>query len=235
MAAMNSISLPGRGSRADEIYEVLREAILSGRLEPNERLREEEIAKTVSASRTPVREALHRLEMDGLLRQTSRGVVVTDYSADELAELCVVRESLEGVASRLAASSRSETELALIHAALDAYRAAIEGDDIGIVIETNHGFHDAIWQASHNRYLMRHLELLRGLIERLDTTTLSTPERQREGLDEHVAIAAAIEERDAERADELTRRHFSKATALRIMHKRSLQRSGRRQIGEAFG
>jgi DNA-binding GntR family transcriptional regulator len=231
---MKPISLPGRDSRANEIYDVLREAILTNQLAPSERLLEEAIAKMVSASRTPVREALHRLEMDGLVRQTSRGAVVTDHSADELAELCVVRESLEGLAARLAAGSRSDTELSVVDATLDSYERAIEAGAVDDVVEANHAFHEAVWQASHNRYLMDQLELLRGVIERLDTTTLTTPERQHEALDEHRSIARAIEDRDAARAEELTRAHVAKGTALRIIHKRSLQRSQRRKRAEGF-
>src|SRR6266567_63643 len=105
---LNKIVLPGKRSKAEELYEFLHNAILECQIEPNERIIEEQIAALASVSRTPVREAIRRLEADNLVQDTGQGLVIVAVTPDELAEFCAVREVLEGLASRLAALARSE-------------------------------------------------------------------------------------------------------------------------------
>jgi DNA-binding GntR family transcriptional regulator len=211
-----TIELPGRGKRAEEVYEYLHEAILDGTLEPNERLFEEEIGNSAGVSRTPVREALHRLQMDGLVRQLGRGVVVVDFSKEEMADLCEVREGLEGFAARLAANARSELDVVTLRELVQAMEQAVESKDVPRLVALNHAFHETIWSAARNRYLAGQLRLLRGLIERRQPTTLSLPERQRQMLTEHAEILAAVDRRDAESAEAATLRHFRAAMAIRL-------------------
>lgn len=210
------ISLPGRGPRADEVYRYLRAAILRGELEPSERLVEQAIAERAQVSRTPVREALHRLEEDGLVRSGSRGVAVVELSDDELYELCVVREGMEGLAARLAAAARTELAIASLRHILDETRAAIDAGDVGRLVDLNHAFHETVWRAARNRYLANELALLRSLIERLQATTLSVPDRQVEALAEHERLVQALDDGDAAAAEAITRRHFQTAMAIRL-------------------
>jgi DNA-binding GntR family transcriptional regulator len=215
--AMKPIELPGLGSLADELYAYLREAILSGELAPNERLVEATLAQTAHVSRTPVREALKRLEMDGLVKTTSsRGVVVTAFSYDELHDLCVAREGMEGLAARLAASSRSEFDLVNLDHTMEQTAAAVERADVPRLVDLNHAFHEAVWRASRNRYLAQELRLLRGLIERMQQTTLTTPDRQRQMLQEHGETVEALRRGDSEAAEKITRHHFQRAMAIRL-------------------
>lgn len=217
---LSEIRLPGRRPRAQELYEALRNAILRGELEPGERLVEETIAGLASVSRTPVREALRKLEVDGLVRESGRGMVVVDFSYDDLAELCAVRETLEGLACRLAAVSRSELELAALRRIMEDIRAATARADVSRLVVLNNAFHETVWQAARNRYLAHQLRTLRGLIERLQTTTLRVPERRREAMLEHEAILDAIERGDADSAERLARDHMRKAMALRLALRR---------------
>ncbi len=210
------IHLLGQGSRAEELYELLRSAILTGELAPNERLVEEAIANSASVSRTPVREAIHKLGMDGLVKTSNRGVVVADFSAEELSELCSVRETLEGLSARLAGSGRSDLDLATLHGLIEETRDATERGDVPELVELNHRFHETVWYASRNHFLASQLLLLRSLIERLQTTTLAKPERQLEALAEHEAIVAAIAKREEDEAEGITRRHFRSAMAIRL-------------------
>jgi DNA-binding GntR family transcriptional regulator len=213
---MNVIELPDAGSRAEQLYAYLRRAIHEGELRPNERLVESAIAELAGVSRTPVREALHKLQVDGLVAVTGRGFVVGTVSIDELVELCAVRETLEGMAAGLAARSRTEMDLiALRHIAEEFRRAASRGD-VPDLVTFNHAFHEAIWQAARNRYLARQLHALRGQIERLQPTTLAVPERQRIATAEHQAIVAAIDAQEVDQAERTTRDHFEGAMALRL-------------------
>ncbi|HEX6990141.1 MAG TPA: GntR family transcriptional regulator [Bacillota bacterium] len=209
-------TLPGRRSRAQELYEVLSQAILEGTLQPNERLVEEAIAEMASVSRTPVREALRKLEADGLVRATHAGIVVAGQSLEELSDLCAVRETLEGMASRLAATHRSDLTLSTLRHILAETREAYQQGDVRRMVHLNHAFHDCIWQAARHRYLAQQLNLLRRLIERLQHSTLHRRERQKEMLAEHQAILDAIAEGDAAEAERRTRDHFRKAMAIRL-------------------
>jgi DNA-binding GntR family transcriptional regulator len=215
---MQSITLPGRRSRAEELYDHLRAAILSGELRPSERLVENTLAELASVSRTPVRQALQQLESDGLLRESkSGGMEVFGFSLDEIADLCAVRETLEGMATGLAAGACSPMELALLGGVLDAERRALQDDSAPAVqIELNHRFHETIWNASRNRYLATELRSLREMIEQRQGTTLRSAERRRMALDEHQAIVTAITNKDSEAAEQAAREHFRAAMAARL-------------------
>ena len=213
---MNVIQLPQAGSRAEQLYAYLRRAIHEGDLRPNERLVEAEIAELAGVSRTPVREALHKLQVDGLVTVTGRGFVVGTVSTDELVELCAVRETLEGMAAGLAARSRTEMDLIALRHVAEEFRSAAARGDVPDLVRLNHAFHDVIWQAARNRYLARQLQALRGQIERLQPTTLADPKRQGIANAEHQAIVAAIEAQDVDGAERATRDHFQGAMALRL-------------------
>jgi DNA-binding GntR family transcriptional regulator len=213
---LSKIELSGEGSRAQRLYAFLRNAILNGTLEPNERLVEETIASLASVSRTPVREAIRRLEADELIQNTGQGLVVGACSLDDLAELCTVREALEGLASRLAATARSEIEILSLRRILSDYRQATEMQDIQQLVALNHAFHETIWRAARNRYLFHQLVTLRSFIERLQKTTLAIPSRQQEALAQHELVLAAIVRRDADEAERLACQHFREAMALRM-------------------
>src|SRR5579859_680964 len=218
---LTKIVLPGRRSKAEELYEFLHNAILDGILEPNERIVEETIAAMASVSRTPVREAIRRLEVDSLVQDTGQGLVIGSISPDELAELCAVREVLEGMASRLAATARSEIDILNLQSILHDYQQATEQQDVQQLVTLNHAFHETIWQAARNRYLFRELITLRRNIERLQKTTLSEPQRQREALDQHKAVLAAIINQDGNTAERLARQHFREAMAIRLKRERA--------------
>jgi len=210
------IELPDSGSRADQLYAYLRRAIHEGELRPNERLVETAIAELAGVSRTPVREALHKLQVDGLVTVTGRGFVVGAISNDELLELCAVRETLEGMSAGLAARSRTEMDLIALRHVAEEFRNAAARGDVPDLVRFNNAFHEVVWQAARNRYLARQLRSLRGQIERLQPTTLAVAERQRIATTEHAAIVAAIEEQDVDRAERVTRNHFQGAMALRL-------------------
>jgi DNA-binding GntR family transcriptional regulator len=219
---VTQIVLPGKRPRADELYDHLRAAIIQGDLQPNERLVEQAIAEQAQVSRTPVREALQRLEVDGLVRISSRGMVVVEFSDDELVELCVAREGMEGLAAGLAAIVRSDFTIATLERILEQTREATDAHDTYQLVSLNHAFHETIWQGARNRYLASELRLLRSLIERLQTTTLSSRPRQLESLREHTEIADALRRKDAADAEAVTRRHFRTAMSIRLSRRAML-------------
>lgn len=204
--------------QADRIYELLRQAILSGRLAPNERLVEATIAARAQVSRTPVREALHRLAMDGLVQETGRGVVVCPVDINLLGELCAVRETLEGMVTRLAAISRSDAELTALKRTHGEFRQGIvEGASVGHLVQLSHTFHTIIWQASHNRYLAQQLRAIREQIERVQNNELFDSWRRSSAVSEHELILQAIADRDPDAAERAARAHYQEATVLRLV------------------
>jgi DNA-binding GntR family transcriptional regulator len=207
-------------SLADTVYESLRSRILNGELRPNDRLIEQAIAEQLGVSRTPVREALHRLEVDGLVQSKGRSIVVVELSAEDLAELCTVREALEGLAARLAALARSEIDVGTLEQLVAQNREALANDDVLGAVEINHAFHEVIWTSTRNRYLARQLGLLRSLIERRQSTTLATSDRRAEALSEHITIVHAIATRDPDLAEASARAHFRNALSIRILNAR---------------
>jgi DNA-binding GntR family transcriptional regulator len=227
-SAAAAISLRGDRPIADELYVGLRDEIVRGELAPSERVTEEVVASRANVSRTPVREALHRLEVDGLIRTSARGSLVVEFTAEELAEACVVRDQLEGLATRLAATRRTDLDLVMLDELTAEFEAAI-GGEVARIIDLNHDFHDIVWDAARNSFLRRQLELVRSLIERRDSTTLGTEERQRAALAEHRTIVAALRATDADAAEAAALGHFHRASARRVLAKRAARRA---QSGE---
>jgi DNA-binding GntR family transcriptional regulator len=219
---LTTIRLPGRQSRARELYDALRDAILEGALQPGERLVEEQIAAMASVSRTPVREAIRRLEADGLIEDSGAGAVAVSLTSEALAEMCEVREALEGLVCRLAALRRSEMAILTLEDLAARWRAALEGEaSEHELVRLNHAFHETIWQMAGNRYLAEQLRILRNRIELSGRTTLSSPDRASEAMSEHAAMLEAISNRDVDGAEDLARTHFRRAMALRLAAVRS--------------
>jgi len=205
------------------VYESLRESIRSGRLPPGERLRETDIAERLGVSRTPVREALRRLQSDGLVTFAPwRGMTVAALDLAQLEELYDMREVLESAAARFAATSASDADVAWLRCLLDEQSAA--GSDAGALERINREFHDAIYRAAHNRYLLGALSSLADSLGLLKNTTFSIAGRPKSGLTEHRRIVAAIAARDPEAAEDAARSHIAKARDLRLHLFRSEQR-----------
>jgi DNA-binding GntR family transcriptional regulator len=212
------VQLPNEKALAEELFEAVRDEIVSGRLRAGTRLTDRDIATWAGVSRTPTAvKALALLQGSGLLRESpSGGLVINALSTDDLSNACVVRDELEALAARIAASTRTDLDIAMLRELTQRFEAAI-GGPVADIVELNHAFHNAVWKASRNDHLQRTLRHTRYLIERLDSTTLSSEARQRQALQEHRAILDAITARDSDMAQHVTRDHFNKATAIRVL------------------
>ena len=139
------------GSRADFVYQTVRNAIWEGRFAHGERVREEKIAQTLGVSRTPVREALQRLQRRGLLAvRPGRGLAVVQLSNKQIFDLYAMREILEGSAARFAAQHATESEIALLYQLQK--QLSNEGHDLLALVTLNRRFHQHIYEATHNQY-----------------------------------------------------------------------------------
>jgi DNA-binding GntR family transcriptional regulator len=202
------------GSRADFVFETLRDAIWDGRIARGVRIREEEIARHLGVSRTPVREALQRLQQRGLLVVgAGRGLVVAELTHLQVVELYGMREILEGSAARFAARHASDTEIEILHR-LQRELRQVKTDAMALVM-LNRQFHQAIYHAAHNQYLMQALESLHDSLALLNHTTFRMPKRK-ESDEEHRKIVLAIEKRDPDQAEQAARAHIRNAQRTRF-------------------
>ncbi len=202
-------------SRADFVYDSLRDAIWEGRFARGERLREEEIAAALGVSRTPVREALQRLQQRGLLvAGAGRGLTVAELSRQQVLELYAMREILEGSAARFAARHADETEIEILRRLQRELAQA--GDDPLTLVTLNRGFHGAVYEASHNRYLLQTLNALNDSLALLHATTFRAPSRRKDTDDEHRRIVEAVAMRDPDAAEQAAREHIRNAQRTRI-------------------
>jgi DNA-binding GntR family transcriptional regulator len=207
--------LGGKGSTADAIYRVLRHGIVHGDLAPGERLGSDALAIELRVSRTPVREALRKLEAEGLAAHAGSRLVVRTLSEQDLTELFYVREALEGMAARLAAENATPSEIEEIRELLEDMETVHRRGDVDAFRRLTGEFHQLIGRASHNSRLSQTLKSLLDHVRQVQTSTLYVEGRPAEALEEHRGVLAAIVARDGERAENLARQHRRKTLVLR--------------------
>lgn len=201
-------------SLSEAVYEHLRGEIVRGKLRPNERLIEAEIADRLRVSRTPVRESLQRLAADGLVVSRRRGWLVYEHSIDQIRDIYETRAALEGFAARLAAERGSWKALQHI--------AGILLDSAGILrsprehlVDLNDIFHDAIIQASGNQQIVTYIKRNRLYYFNYRVAAMYSDEEAALSRSQHEALVEALLRRDGDAAERITREHI--ATALRVI------------------
>ena len=197
-----------------DAYDMILEAIDVGVYRPGDRLVESELAERFGVSRTPVREALQRLETQSLLARDGRSLIVASLDHSQLAELYVVRSELEGLAARLAARHAAEEEIAVLEGMIEADRALL--DNPTALKQSNRRFHRQVHRASHNRYLYQQLDLVYRSMALMATTSLAASGRSESALREHESIVAAIRARDEDAAYAALKAHISAAFVQRL-------------------
>lgn len=203
------------GARAQtDAYSLILDAIDVGIYRPGDRLVESELAERFGVSRTPIREALQRLETQSLLTRDGRSLVVAALDHNQLAELYVVRGELEGLAARLAARHAASEEIRILRAMVEEDRLLMH--DPEAMARANRRFHKQIHLASHNRFLVRQLDLVHRSMALLATTSIAVAGRPGETVAEHHAIVEAIAAGDGDRAYTALKAHISRAFETRL-------------------
>ncbi|MCI2399305.1 GntR family transcriptional regulator [Aliiroseovarius subalbicans] len=197
-----------------DAYELILDAIDVGLYKPGDRLVESELADRFGVSRTPIREALQRLETQRLLARDGRSLIVASLTHNQLAELYAVRAELEGLAARLAAQHAAPEEIKVLRDMVEEDRGLL--DDPEALARSNRRFHKQLHLASHNRYLVQQLDMVHRTMALLATTSLAVEGRSETAVAEHDAIVSAIEARDGEVAGTALKTHISKAFETRL-------------------
>lgn len=203
-----------RGATTDDVTDALREAILDGTLSPNTWLREADLARNLQVSRTPVREALRRLADEELVeRSANRGCRVRPMTLDDVLAVYVVRESLEGLASRTAAARTPEglpSRLRNLHEQMGAE------EDPSVLALLNLEFHREIRDATGNAYLERFLTQVEHAVRRVGRSSFEDPVRREASQSEHESIIRAIEDGDGAEAERAAAAHMRAAREARL-------------------
>jgi DNA-binding GntR family transcriptional regulator len=205
--------------------ELIRQAIVDGRLPPGQRLKEEELARELGISRTPVREALLMLHAEGLVDVApNRGAAVRSHSVEDLDDLYQLRAVLEGYATRRAATRLTDDEICSLRESCERFDGLLaDGADMDALVKENLVFHQTILESSGSARL---IAMVRQVIE-LPLVYRSyvwySPEQQRISAHYHHQITRALEARDSERAELVMKEHIFEARDLLLTHWRDLE------------
>jgi DNA-binding GntR family transcriptional regulator len=203
------------GSRSEHVYRRLRDAIQEGEFKSGHRVMEIEVAEWLKVSRTPVRDAIRRLEAEGLLEHEPRnGLVVARLDRQAVMELYVMRETLEGTAARLCARHASDMEIQDLVDLVERERQ-MHGD-FEALARHNVRFHAAIHRGAHNRYLEKSLLAVNDSMGLLGKPLMLLPHRAETAAAEHARLVEAIQRRDTDAAADAAQSHVRAAQRERL-------------------
>ncbi|MDP8002810.1 MAG: GntR family transcriptional regulator [Caldisphaera sp.] len=191
---------------SDIVYDLLKKDILNRRFEPKDKLSETALAKIYNVSRTPVREALHKLEKEGLVVKLSDGYHVGFLTKEQILKLFEVRAILEGLAAERAALNRNPELLKRLREAAEAFKKINKNDALAAA-QANSEFHDIIADLSDNEYLRDILKDIRNKLAIVRIDLFASVNRVEQEIDEHWKIYEAIEKGDPKEAREAALRH----------------------------
>ena len=194
----------------DLVYDAIRDAILDGTLASGERVKERNVAAQMGVSTTPVKEALRRLEQDGLIvSRPRRGAVVSEAALTSIQEIIEIRASLEGLTVRLAAEKMNDAEREELSQQLDEMRRLTgESTDQSALEEANARFHHLFREAARNSFLHRFLDYLEPFDRSVRHHALLVAAEARRGLDEHARVCAAVVAGHGTEAEQLMQNHI---------------------------
>jgi DNA-binding GntR family transcriptional regulator len=204
------------GSLGDAAYQAIREAIMSNKMKPGERVSEYMVAQWLDISRTPAREGLRRLESEGLLTShPKRGLMVADFDETAVHELYAAREILESMVAGLAARLATDAEISALQHMLE--REAALSKSPTKMFEHNIEFHEMVARAARNRYLSKFLQSLSDTLSaHRRVSTLVSPQRRHEVLEDHRQLVEAIARHDEQAARAAAQRHIQGALKARL-------------------
>ena len=193
----------------DIVFKTLREAIITGELKPGERLMEIKLANELGVSRTPVREAIRKLELEGLVIMTARkGAEVAPINEKDLMEVLEIRKTLEGLACELAAINTKKTDIEILRQINELIKVAIEKDDIETITNQDVAFHEAIYKTTNNKRLVQMLHQLKEHIFRYRLKYIKNMKNKKAIVEEHESIIRALEKKDQKSSRKEIEKHI---------------------------
>jgi DNA-binding GntR family transcriptional regulator len=227
-------------SISDQIYERLKQQILHGEIEPGERLMQNQVAENLRASRTPVREAFRRLEQDGLVERVPQGGVrVTRLDIETIQEVFGIRKVLEAYAIELACDRITTEEITSLKRLVSQAGEVLSVRGLGLetkikrLFELNSQFHDTLYRASGNSYLMGMINSLRYIVGRLRLLGLRADSTWSRAWDEHAQLIKLLERRDKDSAIRLTQTHLANAVSDVLSGMRTIGASAMNRVADS--
>ena len=208
-------------SIADQVFEVLELNILSGQYERGELLTEIRLSEQLGVSRTPIREALRRLEQEHIIESTSKGVKVIGISREDIADICAIRLRLEGLAARWAAERADESGIAQLKEIVELQEFYTQKEDPDSIKNADSRFHQTIYALCGSTCMRDTLEPLHRKLLKYRRVSVSRQSRAQKSLEEHRAIYQAIADHDGENAERLTVLHVENARDSILKRERS--------------
>ena len=193
----------------DVVFNTLRQAILRGELKPGERLMEIQLAKKLGVSRTPIREAIRKLELEGLVLMIPRkGAEVAEITEKNMRDVLEVRKALEELAVQLACEKITDEEIEEMKKAAEEFKMILKSKDITEIAEADVRFHDIIYMATDNQKLIHLLNKLREQMYRYRVEYLKNPDVHEQLTQEHEEIVYHIKRREKVEATAVTCQHI---------------------------
>ncbi|WP_028254571.1 GntR family transcriptional regulator [Veillonella magna] len=191
------------------VSETLRQAIRDGIFKPGERLMEIPLSEELGVSRTPIREAIRKLELEGfVIMIPRRGTYVADISLKDISQVFEIRSALEELAGALAAERITAEEIEYLERMLVEIGTYIEKKDMDRIVEADVNFHEVLYKASRNERLVEIIHNLREQTLRFRTVSMNQPGRLAKTWEEHRLLVEAIADRDANKARKIARLHM---------------------------
>ena len=198
-----------RKSLGQHVFENLKNAVIKGDIPPGGRLIESRLAETLGISRTPVREAIHKLEREGYLRKLPRGgFSVLGLSREDVEETFGIRTVLESYAARLATEKHCSSDLKPLETRIRTYQKQLDGKNLHVLPDINTEFHDLLYALSRSPKLIHMINNLRDQIYRFRQIILRDEKMARMSNDDHKDMLVLIRQRDAEGVERLVREHL---------------------------
>ena len=205
----------------DVVFNTLRQAILRGELKPGERLMEIQLANKLGVSRTPIREAIRKLELEGLVNMVPRkGAEVADITEKSLRDVLEVRKALEELSVQLACEKITEEEIEELKRAAERFKDTLDDQDVTKIAEADVAFHDIIYTATDNQKLILLLNNLREQMYRYRVEYLKKEEAYPQLIAEHEELIDNISKRNKEEATRIMCEHIDNqvATVINVIH-----------------
>lgn len=193
----------------DVVFNTLRQAILTGELKPGERLMEIHLANKLGVSRTPIREAIRKLELEGLVTMIPRrGAEVAQITEKSMNDVLEVRRAMDALCVELACERISKPELEALKGACDAFEEAVRGGDIKVIAKADVALHDIIVQATGNLRLVQLINNLSEQMYRYRFEYLKDTTCHQSLIEEHRIIYESIVKKDKEAASQAAKLHI---------------------------
>jgi DNA-binding GntR family transcriptional regulator len=208
-------TLTWRKSLGQHVFENLKGAIIRGDMPPGNRLVESRIADALGISRTPVREAIHKLEREGLLRKLPQGgFFVVGLTREDIEETFGIRSVLESYAARLAAIKHRQEELRPLEEKVDEFQTCLDRGKMDRLPKINTEFHDLLYALCRSPKLIKMINNLREQIYRFRKIILKMEEMAKTSNDDHKEMLKAMKKRDADRVEALVRAHILRGQSI---------------------